>query len=87
MSFIRVGRVDVMLIKRLEILVEVEKFVDLIGFNGEDVVYMCEIVGFFWKIYVLVKWEKFIVDFDVSDEKNFVETSFLFKDYFVLVLN
>ena len=87
LSFTRAGRVDAMLTKRLEILAEVEKLADSIGLNGEDVAYTCETAGFFWKIHVLAKWEKFTADFDASDEKNFVETSFPFKDYFASAPN
>ena len=47
---------------RLEILAEVEKLADSIGLNGEDVAYTCETAGYFWKIHVLAKWEKFTAD-------------------------
>ena len=87
LSFTRAGRVDAMLTKRLEILAEVEKLADSIGSMVRDVAYTCETAGFFWKIHVLAKWEKFTADFEASDETNFVETSFPFKDYFASAPN
>ncbi|CEF97845.1 Intron-binding protein, aquarius [Ostreococcus tauri] len=87
LSFSRQGRVDAMLKKRLEILAEVEKLADSIGLNGEDVAYTCETAGYFWKIHVFAKWEKFTADFEASDSPSFVAESFPFKDYFASAPN
>ena len=84
MSFTRAGRVDAMLAKRLEILAEVEKLADSIGLNGEDVAYTCETAGYFWKIHVLAKWEKFTADVATAadDDQDVVRASFPFAEYF-----
>lgn len=82
LDFTRPGRVNAMLKQRLEILAEVEKLGDSLGLVGEDVAFTCETAGYFWKIHILAKWEKFTADFAASDDAEFVVKSFPFKDYF-----
>jgi intron-binding protein aquarius len=82
LNFTRQGRVNAMLAQRLEILAEVEKLADSLGLVGEDVAYTCETAGYFWKIHILAKWEKFTADFAAAEDAAFVQKSFPFNDYF-----
>lgn len=51
-DFSRVGRVNAMLARRLELLAEVEKMARQFGV-AEDVAYTCETAGHFWLLHVL----------------------------------
>lgn len=57
-DFSRVGRVNAMLTRRLELLAEVEKMVRQFGIT-EGLSYTCETAGHFWLLHVLARWEKF----------------------------
>ena len=58
LDFSRVGRVNAMLARRLELLGEVERLAGLLGAPA-DMAYSCETAGHFWLIHVLARWEKF----------------------------
>lgn len=51
-DFSRVGRVNSMLARRLELLAEVEKLARQFGVT-EDVAYTCETAAYFWLLHVL----------------------------------
>lgn len=52
LDFSRVGRVNAMLARRLELLAEVEKMAKLFE-APEDMAYTCETAGHFWLLHVL----------------------------------
>lgn len=58
LEFSRVGRVNAMLARRLELLAEVERLARALKV-GESVAYTCETAGHFWLLHVLSRWEKF----------------------------
>jgi intron-binding protein aquarius len=57
-DFSRYGRVNYVLAKRLDLLVEVEKLQKSLNVTG-DVAYTCETSGFFFVHHVLPNWESF----------------------------
>ena len=56
--FSRVGRVNAMLARRLELLAEVKRLARTLK-AAENVAYTCETAGHFWLLHVLARWEKF----------------------------
>merc|ERR1712048_840943 len=59
-SYSRVGRINAMLKRRLELLAEVERLAKVQGIADADTqAYTCETAGYFWILHLLSKWEKF----------------------------
>ncbi|KAG2449906.1 hypothetical protein HYH02_000012 [Chlamydomonas schloesseri] len=86
-DFSRVGRVNAMLARRLELLAEVEKMARQLGVpEAESVAYTCETAGYFWLIHVLARWEKFTAAVDRARAggagASVVAELFPFKEYF-----
>ncbi|GFR52139.1 hypothetical protein Agub_g14654, partial [Astrephomene gubernaculifera] len=86
-DFSRVGRVNAMLARRLELLAEVEKMARQLGVpEAESVSYTCETAGYFWLIHVLARWEKFCAAVERARGggagAGVVSELFPFKEYF-----
>jgi intron-binding protein aquarius len=81
LDFSRVGRVNAMLSRRLELLSEVEKLATCLGVP-EDVAYTCETAGHFWLLHVLSRWEKFEADAKTAKDPAFVVGRFPFTSFF-----
>lgn len=81
MDFSRVGRVNAMLARRLELLAEVEKLARQFGV-AEDVAYTCETAAHFWLLHVLSRWEKFLAQAQQKKTPECVKELFPFKAYF-----
>ncbi|GAB2295857.1 hypothetical protein Dimus_030008 [Dionaea muscipula] len=82
LDFSRQGRVNAMLVRRLELLSEVERLARSLQLP-EDVGYTCETAGYFWLLHVYSRWEQFL--FDCADNKGkptFVRDRFPFKEFF-----
>lgn len=58
-DFSRYGRVNYVLAKRLDLLMEVEKLQKSINVDG-DVAYTCETAGYFYLYQILSRWEHFL---------------------------
>lgn len=58
-DFSRYGRVNYVLAKRLDLLMEVEKLQKSINVEG-DVAYTCETAGYFYLYQILSRWEHFL---------------------------
>ncbi|CAI0461792.1 unnamed protein product [Linum tenue] len=82
LDFSRQGRVNAMLVRRLELLSEVERLARSLQVP-EDVGYTCETAGYFWLLHVYSRWEQFIVACkDNKDKPTFVQDRFPFKEFF-----
>ncbi|XP_030465528.1 uncharacterized protein LOC115684792 [Syzygium oleosum] len=82
LDFSRQGRVNAMLVRRLELLSEVERLARSLGLP-EDVGYTCETAGYFWLLHVYSRWEQFLAAcVDNEDKPSFVQDRFPFKDFF-----
>ena len=81
LDFSRVGRVNAMLTRRLELLSEVERLATCLGVP-EDVAYTCETAGHFWLLHVLARWEKFEADAIAAEDPGFVAGRFPFTSFF-----
>ncbi|KAG2495214.1 hypothetical protein HYH03_006820 [Edaphochlamys debaryana] len=86
-DFSRVGRVNAMLARRLELLAEVEKMARQLGVpEAESVAYTCESAGYFWLLHVLSRWEKFCAAADRARAGGgaaaLVGELFPFREYF-----
>ncbi|KAA6418260.1 MAG: embryo defective protein [Trebouxia sp. A1-2] len=81
MDFSRVGRVNAMLARRLELLAEVEKLARQFGV-AEDVAYTCETAAHFWLLHVLSRWEKFLAQAQKKKTPDCIKDLFPFKAYF-----
>ncbi|DBB15126.1 TPA: hypothetical protein ACH3X3_004135 [Trebouxia sp. C0006] len=81
MDFSRVGRVNAMLARRLELLAEVEKLARQFGV-AEDVAYTCETAAHFWLLHVLSRWEKFLAQAQKKKTPECIKDLFPFKAYF-----
>uniref|UniRef100_A0A7S3R311 Intron-binding protein aquarius n=1 Tax=Dunaliella tertiolecta TaxID=3047 RepID=A0A7S3R311_DUNTE len=80
-DFSRVGRVNAMLARRLELLAQVEKMARQFGVV-EDVAYTCETAGYFWLLHVLSRWEKFLAHAERLRTPNAVQELFPFQEFF-----
>ncbi|KAF5841175.1 hypothetical protein DUNSADRAFT_14005 [Dunaliella salina] len=80
-DFSRVGRVNAMLARRLELLAQVEKMARQFGVV-EDVAYTCETAGYFWLLHVLSRWEKFLLHAERLRTPNAVQELFPFHEFF-----
>ncbi|XP_031379530.1 RNA helicase aquarius isoform X2 [Punica granatum] len=82
LDFSRQGRVNAMLVRRLELLSEVERLARSLGLP-EDVGYTCESAGYFWLLHVYSRWEQFLAACaDKEDKPTFVQDRFPFKEFF-----
>ncbi|XP_041993479.1 RNA helicase aquarius-like [Salvia splendens] len=83
LDFSRQGRVNAMLVRRLELLSEVERLARSLQLP-EDVAYTCETAGFFWLLHVYSRWELFLAACaDNKDKSTFIQDRFPFKEFFI----
>nr|KYP45791.1 Intron-binding protein aquarius [Cajanus cajan] len=68
LDFSRQGRVNSMLVRRLELLSEVERLARSLQLP-EDVGYTCETAGYFWLLHVYSRWEQFLAACAENKEK------------------
>ncbi|KAG5249967.1 intron-binding protein [Salix suchowensis] len=82
LDFSRQGRVNAMLVRRLELLSEVERLARSLQLP-EDVAYTCETAGYFWLLHVYSRWEQFLATCaDNEDKPTLVQDRFPFKEFF-----
>ncbi|GFP96301.1 intron-binding protein aquarius [Phtheirospermum japonicum] len=82
LDFSRQGRVNAMLVRRLELLGEVERLARSLQLS-EDVAYTCETAGYFWLLNVYSRWEQFLaVCAENQDKPTFIQDRFPFKEFF-----
>ncbi|KAF5733623.1 intron-binding protein aquarius [Tripterygium wilfordii] len=82
LDFSRQGRVNAMLVRRLELLAEVERLARSL-LLPEDVGYTCESAGYFWLLHVYSRWEQFLDACKGNrDKPTFVQDRFPFKEFF-----
>ncbi|KAK7308329.1 hypothetical protein VNO77_41931 [Canavalia gladiata] len=82
LDFSRQGRVNAMLVRRLELLSEVERLARSLRLP-EDVGYTCETAGYFWLLHVYSRWEQFLAACAENKEKpTFIRDRFPFKEFF-----
>lgn len=82
LDFSRQGRVNAMLVRRLELLGEVERLARSLQLP-EDVGYTCETAGYFWLLHVYSRWEQFLAACaENKDKPTFVKDRFPFKEFF-----
>ncbi|KAL0413595.1 UNVERIFIED_CONTAM: RNA helicase aquarius [Sesamum radiatum] len=82
LDFSRQGRVNAMLVRRLELLSEVERLARCLQLP-EDVAYTCETAGYFWLLHVYSRWEQFLAACaENQDKPTFVQDRFPFKEFF-----
>ncbi|ERM94179.1 hypothetical protein AMTR_s00010p00182210 [Amborella trichopoda] len=81
LDFSRQGRVNAMLVRRIELLTEVERHANLLN-QPEDAGYTCATAGYFW-LHVYSRWEQFLAACEQNREKpNFVKDRFSFQEFF-----
>ncbi|XP_019455598.1 PREDICTED: intron-binding protein aquarius-like [Lupinus angustifolius] len=82
LDFSRQGRVNAMLVRRLELLSEVARLAMSLQLP-EDVGYTCETAGYFWLLHVYSRWEQFLAACAGNKDKpTFVRDRFPFKEFF-----
>lgn len=82
LDFSRQGRVNAMLVRRLELLSEVERLARSLQLP-EDVGYTCETAGYFWLLHVYSRWEQFLAACAQNQDKpSFVKDRFPFLEFF-----
>lgn len=82
LDFSRQGRVNAMLVRRLELLEEVERLARSLQLP-EDVGYTCETAGYFWLLHVYSRWEQFLAACAQNQDKpTFVKDRFPFQEFF-----
>ncbi|KAJ3673427.1 hypothetical protein LUZ60_006801 [Juncus effusus] len=82
LDFSRQGRVNAMLVRRLELLKEVERLAISLSLPA-DSAHTCEAAGYFWLLHVYSRWERFVVEAEENrDKKGFVKERFPFKEFF-----
>ncbi|KAK8946189.1 hypothetical protein KSP40_PGU019610 [Platanthera guangdongensis] len=82
LDFSRQGRVNAMLVRRLELLTEVERLARSLKLP-EDVGYTCETAGYFWLLHVYSRWEQFLDACTKNQDKpTFVQDRFPFHVFF-----
>ncbi|KAI3662642.1 hypothetical protein L6452_47055 [Arctium lappa] len=82
LDFSRQGRVNAMLVRRLELLSEVERLARSLQLP-EDVGYTCETAGYFWLLHVYSRWEQFVAACTENQDKPaFVRDKFPFTEFF-----
>ncbi|KAH0743115.1 hypothetical protein KY290_031108 [Solanum tuberosum] len=76
------GRVNAMLVRRLELFSEVERLARSLRLP-EDVGYTCETAGYFWLLHVYSRWEQFLAACTAEqDNPTIVQDKFPFKEFF-----
>ncbi|KAL6757285.1 hypothetical protein V8C86DRAFT_1695364 [Haematococcus lacustris] len=80
-DFSRVGRVNAMLARRLELLASVERMARQFGVV-EDISYTCETAGYFWLMHGLSRWERFVASVERVRTPEAVAAAFPFKEFF-----
>ncbi|XP_047322959.1 RNA helicase aquarius [Impatiens glandulifera] len=82
LDFSRQGRVNAMLVRRLELLAEVERLARSLQLPA-DLGYTCETAGYFWLLHVYSRWEQFLAACAGNHEKpTFIQDRFPFKEFF-----
>lgn len=82
LDFSRQGRVNAMLVRRLELLGEVAKLARSLHLP-EDVSYTCENAAYFWLLHVYARWEQFLAACVPNKENpSFVKDRFPFSEFF-----
>ncbi|KAK6115388.1 hypothetical protein DH2020_007657 [Rehmannia glutinosa] len=82
LDFSRQGRVNAMLVRRLELLSEVERLASSLQLP-EDVAYTCETAGYFWLLHVYSRWELFLAACAENEDKpTYIQDRFPFKEFF-----
>ncbi|KAL6650047.1 hypothetical protein ACP70R_014271 [Stipagrostis hirtigluma subsp. patula] len=82
LDFSRQGRVNAMLVRRLELLGEVSKLARSLRLP-EDVGYTCETAAYFWLLHVYARWEQFLAACAQNQDKpSFVKDRFPFSEFF-----
>ncbi|KAJ7942622.1 Embryo defective protein [Quillaja saponaria] len=82
LDFSRQGRVNAMLVRRLELLSEVERLARSLQLP-EDVGYTCETAGYFWLLHVYSRWEQFLAACaENKDKSTVVRDRFPFREFF-----
>ncbi|WVZ57136.1 hypothetical protein U9M48_007563 [Paspalum notatum var. saurae] len=82
LDFSRQGRVNAMLVRRLELLGEVSKLARSLRLP-EDVGYTCETAAYFWLLHVYARWEQFLAACAQNQDKpSFVKDRFPFLEFF-----
>uniref|UniRef100_A0A0E0NVY2 Intron-binding protein aquarius N-terminal domain-containing protein n=1 Tax=Oryza rufipogon TaxID=4529 RepID=A0A0E0NVY2_ORYRU len=82
LDFSRQGRVNAMLVRRLELLGEVAKLASSLHLP-EDVSYTCETAAYFWLLHVYARWEQFLAACAQNQDKpSFVKDRFPFSEFF-----
>ncbi|XP_077214352.1 P-loop containing nucleoside triphosphate hydrolases superfamily protein [Tasmannia lanceolata] len=82
LDFSRQGRVNAMLVRRLELLSEVERLARSLQLP-EDVGYTCETAGYFWLLHVYKHWEQFLADCaENQDKPTYIKERFPFQEFF-----
>ncbi|CAL4939706.1 unnamed protein product [Urochloa decumbens] len=82
LDFSRQGRVNAMLVRRLELLGEVSKLAKSLRLP-EDVGYTCETAAYFWLLHVYARWEQFLAACAQNEDKpTFVKDRFPFSEFF-----
>ncbi|CAI5981702.1 unnamed protein product [Closterium sp. NIES-65] len=76
-KFSRMGRVNDMLARRLELLAEVERLAVTLG-RPSDVAYTCESAAYFWLLHVLARWEAFMTGASYAQDMRMAESCFEF---------
>ncbi|EMS58960.1 hypothetical protein TRIUR3_19133 [Triticum urartu] len=83
LDFSRQGRVNAMLVRRLELLGEVAKLARSLHLP-EDVSYTCENAAYFWLLHVYARWEQFLAACVPNKENpSFVKDRFPFSEFFL----
>ena len=80
-AFSRVGRVNAMLERRLQLLAQVQHLSRTLRI-GENMEYTCESAGYFWLLHVLARWERFASSVKSQRTAHCVAESFPFSDFF-----
>lgn len=81
LDFSRIGRVNALLNRRLDLLAEIERLALCLGVSA-DVAYTCETASHFWLLHVLSRWESFEVDVSNTSDPRFVSARFPFTAFF-----
>ncbi|CAN6486639.1 unnamed protein product [Victoria cruziana] len=82
LEFSRQGRVNAMLVRRMELLSEVERLARSLKLP-EDAGYTCETAGYFWLLHVYSRWEQFLDACEHNkDNLTFVKDRFPFQEFF-----
>ncbi|CAN6319789.1 unnamed protein product [Urochloa humidicola] len=82
LDFSRQGRVNAMLVRRLELLGEASKLARSLHLP-EDVGYTCETAAYFWLLHVYARWEQFLAACAQNQDKpTFVKDRFPFSEFF-----